>query len=142
MVRTPGSPEGQQQQTVPSELHQILTKAFDSSPTITSITDLSTSQTPQTFNASYKITLSTNTSYILKISPPPETRVLRHESNILESEADILRLLQQQQRTRERNEVPVAVATPTHGYRLRQRVANKTFINFGHQKLSSVNNVS
>ncbi|KAG0126934.1 hypothetical protein HOY82DRAFT_93775 [Tuber indicum] len=98
-VPEPSSPSGGQQ-TVPSELQQILAKALlhpssspSTTPTITGITDLSTSQTTQTYNASYKITLSTNTSCVLKISPSPETRVLRYERSILESEADILRLL-------------------------------------------------
>ncbi|RPA99204.1 kinase-like protein [Choiromyces venosus 120613-1] len=113
MVQTPPPPSSPSSPSPPPlpqphspELHQILSKAFllpssssssssnSTPPTITSITDLTTC--PQTYNTSYKLTLSSNTSYVLKISPPPETRVLRYECGILEAEADLLPLLQQQ----------------------------------------------
>lgn len=81
-----------------SEAQSIIDTAFpNKNRAIISIEEL----VDGAYNSSYLIVLQDNSRYVLKIAPPPDVRVLRYESLILEAEASTLRLV------RERTTVPV-----------------------------------
>jgi aminoglycoside phosphotransferase (APT) family kinase protein len=46
------------------------------------------------FNTIYQVTLESSRSVVLKMAPPPSYQVMRYEKHLLESEVEVLRLLQ------------------------------------------------
>ena len=68
------------------QIHELIKFAFGSSVSAASITELSDGM----YNTALKITLSDNLNTVLKVSPPQDTKVLRYEKNIMETEVSVL----------------------------------------------------
>lgn len=74
------------------EAQVIIDRAFASTPGRREIATIEHLQ-GGSYNSSHLITLRDSSRFVLKISPPPDMRVLRCERDVCEAEADVLRML-------------------------------------------------
>lgn len=73
----------------PKQINQIVHKAFGNGVCPGNVEENNEGM----FNTSYMITLSDEREVVLKLSPPPNIKVLRYEQDIIHTEVDVLRLL-------------------------------------------------
>ncbi|MDG4786475.1 phosphotransferase [Micromonospora sp. WMMD1102] len=70
-----------------SELRALVRRGFGDRTGVTDWREL----TGGTYNAAYAVTLGENTELVLKVAPPPELELLRHEVDLMRTEVDFHR---------------------------------------------------
>lgn len=74
------------------EIASIIKRAFGEKALITTLEELKGGF----FNTAYRIGIDEDKEYILKVAPSPETKVLRFEENIIETEVLVMELMSSQ----------------------------------------------